>query len=40
MLKENPERFTCLDVVFKNNNQLKINTALQMEPEKIDFKVI
>ena len=40
VLKEKPERFTCLDVAFKNNDQLKTNTALQMEAEKIDFKVI
>ena len=40
VLKEKPERFTCLDVEFKNNDQLKTNTALQMEAEKIDFKVI
>ncbi len=40
VLKEKPERFTCLDIAFKNNDQLKTNTALQMEAEKIDFKVI
>jgi len=34
------ERFTCLDAVFKNNDQLKTNTALQMEAEGIEFKVI
>ena len=33
-------RFTCLDVAFKNNDQLKTNTALQMESAKIEFKVI
>ncbi|MDD5063359.1 MAG: site-specific DNA-methyltransferase [Phycisphaerae bacterium] len=38
--KEKPERFTCLDIAFKNNDQLKTNTALQMEAEKIEFKVI
>ena len=31
---------TCLDTAFKNNDQLKTNTALQMEAEKIEFKVI
>ena len=35
-----PERFTCLDAAFKNNDQLKTNTALQMEAAKIEFKVI
>jgi adenine-specific DNA-methyltransferase len=35
-----PEKFTCLDTAFKNNDQLKTNTALQMEAEKIEFKVI
>jgi adenine-specific DNA-methyltransferase len=40
VLKEKPERFTCLDVAFKNNDQLKTNTALQMENAKIEFKVI
>ena len=40
ILKEKPERFTCLDIAFKNNDQLKTNTALQMEAAKIEFKVI
>jgi adenine-specific DNA-methyltransferase len=40
VLAEKPERFTCLDVAFKNNDQLKTNTALQMEAAKIEFKVI
>jgi adenine-specific DNA-methyltransferase len=40
VLKDKPERFTCLDVAFKNNDQLKTNTALQMEAAKIEFKVI
>jgi len=40
VLSEKPERFTCLDVAFKNNDQLKTNTALQMESAKIEFKVI
>lgn len=40
VVKEKPERITCLDIAFKNNDQLKTNTALQMEAEKIDFKVI
>ena len=40
ILKEKPQKFTCLDTAFKNNDQLKTNTALQMEAEKIEFKVI
>jgi adenine-specific DNA-methyltransferase len=33
IIKGKPEKFTCLDVAFKNNDQLKTNTALQMEAE-------
>ena len=40
MIKEKPEKFTCLDAAFKDNDQLKTNTALQMDAEKIEFKVI
>ena len=40
ILKEKPQKFTCLDTAFKNNDQLKTNIALQMEAEKIEFKVI
>ncbi|MHC4573442.1 MAG: site-specific DNA-methyltransferase [Planctomycetota bacterium] len=40
ILAEKPEKFTCLDAAFKNNDQLKTNTALQMEAAKIEFKVI
>lgn len=40
ILKEKPQKFTCLDTAFKNNDQLKTNTALQMEAAKIEFKVI
>jgi len=35
-----PEKFTCLDIAFKNNDQLKTNTGLQMEAGKTEFKVI
>jgi len=35
-----PERFTCIDIAFKNNDQLKTNTALQMGSAKIESKVI
>jgi len=34
------EKFLCLDRAFGNNDQLKINTALQAEAAKIEFKVI
>ena len=34
------ERFTCLDIGFRNNDQLKINTALHTEAAKIEFKAI
>lgn len=40
VLKDKPERFTCLDIAFKDNDQLKTNTALQMESAKVEFKVI
>ena len=35
-----PEQFTCLDIAFKNNDQLKTNTALHKEAAKIEFNVI
>ena len=38
--KTKPEKFICLDGCFQNNDQLKTNISLQMEQEKIDFKVI
>jgi hypothetical protein len=34
------ERFTCLDIAFKDNDQLKTNTSLQMKAAKIEFKVV
>lgn len=40
ILKDKPEKFTCLDLAFKDNDQLKTNTALQLEAAKIEFKVI
>jgi adenine-specific DNA-methyltransferase len=40
VLSQKPEKFTCLDIAFKDNDQLKTNTALQMEAAKIEFKVI
>jgi len=35
-----PEKFTCLDIGFENNDQLKTNTALHKEAAKIESKVI
>ena len=40
IIKAKPEKVICLDKAFSGNDQLKTNTALQMEAEKIDFKVI
>ena len=39
-IKKKPEGFTCIDITFKNNDRLKTNTVLQMEAEKVEFKVI
>ncbi len=38
--KAKPEKFICLDGAFGGNDQIKTNTALQMEAENIEFKVI
>jgi hypothetical protein len=35
-----PEKFTCLDIAFENNDQLKTDTALQIESAMVEFKVI
>jgi hypothetical protein len=35
-----PQKVIIFDKPFKNNDQLKTNTALQMEGAKIEFKVI
>ena len=40
ILKIKPKKCICLDKAFSGNDQLKTNTALQMESGKIDFKVI
>lgn len=40
ILAERPNKVLCLDRAFAGNDQLKTNTALQMEAEKIEFKVI
>lgn len=40
ILKDKPKKFTCLDGAFKDNDQLKTNTALQMDAAKFEFKVV
>ncbi len=40
LIAEKPEKVICLDRAFAGNDQLKTNTALQMEAKKIEFKVI
>lgn len=40
IIADQPEKFICLDKSFGGNDQLKTNTFLQMEREKIEFKVI
>jgi hypothetical protein len=37
---ERPQQLITLDRAFAGNDQLKTNTALQLEAEKIEFKVI
>jgi adenine-specific DNA-methyltransferase len=39
LIKGKSEKVICLDNAFLGNDQLKTNTALQMETEKVDFKV-
>lgn len=39
VIDESPEKVIILDRLFKNNDQLKTNTALQMKDAGIDFKV-
>ena len=40
ILEEKPQIFITLDKLFKNNDQLKTNTALQMKDAGIEFKVV
>ena len=35
-----PQKVITLDRLFKNNDQLKTNTALQMKDAGIEFKVV
>ncbi|MCD4796821.1 MAG: hypothetical protein K8R49_06615 [Candidatus Cloacimonetes bacterium] len=40
ILKDKPQIFITLDRLFKNNDQLKTNTLLQMKDAGIEFKVV
>jgi adenine-specific DNA-methyltransferase len=40
ILEDKPQIFITLDKLFKNNDQLKTNTALQMKDTGIEFKVV
>jgi adenine-specific DNA-methyltransferase len=40
VLGENPSVFACLDSAFDGNDELKTNTALQMQDADIEFKVV
>ncbi len=40
VIAEKPEKVITLDRLFKNNDQLKTNTALQMKDAEIDFRVV
>lgn len=40
VLKEHPQKVVALDRLFKGNDQLKTNTALQMKDAEIEFKTI
>jgi adenine-specific DNA-methyltransferase len=40
VLKEKPQKVVALDRLFKDNDQLKTNTALQMKDAGIEFKTI
>lgn len=40
VIKHNPQKVIALDRIFKDNDPLKTNTALQMKDSGIDFKTI
>ncbi|MFW6352606.1 MAG: site-specific DNA-methyltransferase, partial [Bacteroidota bacterium] len=40
ILKEKPQKVIALDRLFKGNDQLKTNTALQMKDAGVEFKTI
>jgi len=40
IIEENPQKVVALDRLFKDNDQLKTNTSLQMKDAEIEFKTI
>jgi adenine-specific DNA-methyltransferase len=40
VISEKPKKLITLDRLFKNNDQLKTNTALQLKDAEIDFRVV
>ena len=40
IIEENPQKVVALDRLFKDNDQLKTNTSLQMRDAEIEFKTI
>ncbi len=40
VISEKPKKFITLDRLFKNNDQLKTNTALQLKDSEIDFRIV
>ena len=40
VISEKPEKVVTLECLFKNNDQLKTNTALQMKDVGIEFKAV
>ena len=40
VISEKPKKVITLDRLFKNNDQLKTNTALQMKDVGIEFKAV
>jgi adenine-specific DNA-methyltransferase len=39
-ISEKPKKVITLDRLFKNNDQLKTNTALQLKDSEIEFRVV
>lgn len=40
MIASQPKKVIALDILFKDNDQLKTNTVLQMKDAGVDFKTI
>lgn len=40
VIKEKPQKVIALDRLFKDNDQLKTNTSMQMKDAEIEFKTI